>query len=159
MKYYKDANGVVYAFESDGSQDAHIPGNLTAITNEEADALRAPTAGEMIADAHSRINAAYQAAVNAVTAGYPDNEIASWPKQETEARAWLADNNASTPWIDGAAASRGLTKAQLVALIIGNADALAPIHGAMTGKRQSLRDAIDALGEVPTQEQLDSIVW
>jgi hypothetical protein len=159
MKYYKDANGAVYAFESDGSQDAYIPDNLTAITNGEADALRAPTTGEMIAAAHSRINGAYESAVNALTAGYPDTEIASWPKQEGEARAYLANNAALTPWIDGAAALRGLAKADLVALIIGNADALAPIHGAMTGKRQSLRDAIDALGDTPTQEQLDVIVW
>jgi hypothetical protein len=118
-----------------------------------------PTPQELIASAHARINRAYEAAVNALTVGYPDTEIASWPKQEGEARAFLADNNAATPWIDGAAASRGLTKAQLVALIIGNADALAPLHGGLTGKRQSLRDAIDALGEAPTQEQLDAIQW
>lgn len=118
-----------------------------------------PTASELIAFAHSRINAAYSAAVAALTSGYPQNEIDSWPKQEQEARAWTADNAVATPWIDSAAASRGIVKADFVALVIANADALAPLHGALTGKRQKLRDQIDALGSSPTQAQLDSIIW
>jgi hypothetical protein len=118
-----------------------------------------PTAAEMIAAAHSRINAAYSAAVGEITAGYPQAEIDSWGKQEEEARAWLLDSDSPTPWIDGAAQARAIAKADLIALIIGNADALAPIHGALTGKRQNLRDAIDALGASPTQEQLDAVVW
>lgn len=118
-----------------------------------------PTAAEMIASAHSRISNAYEAAVAEITAGYPDKEIASWAKQEREARAWLLDANALTPWIDGAAAARGITKAELVDKIIVEADALAPIHGGLTGKRQKLRDQIDALGTPPTQQQLDAIQW
>jgi hypothetical protein len=118
-----------------------------------------PTSAELIAAAHARINQSYEIEVNALTTGYPQTEIDSWAKQESEARAWLADNNALTPWIDGAAASRNIAKETLVALIIGNADALAPLHGALTGKRQKLRDAIDALGPNATQQQLNSIVW
>jgi hypothetical protein len=118
-----------------------------------------PTAAEMIASAQDRISAAYQGAVDALTAGYPQDEIASWPKQETEARAWLADNTVTTPWIDAAASSRGIAKADFVNLVIGNADALAPLHGALTGKRQKLRDEITALGSAPTQAQLDAIQW
>lgn len=109
--------------------------------------------------AHARINASYEAAVGSLTAGYPDTEIASWPKQEAEARAWLADSATPTPWISSAAAARGISISQFVALVIANADALAPMHGALSGKRQSLRDQIDALGDSPTLEQLDSIQW
>ena len=36
MKHYKDKQGNVYAFESDGSQDAFIADNLIAITESEA---------------------------------------------------------------------------------------------------------------------------
>lgn len=118
-----------------------------------------PTAAERIAAAHARISTAYGTEVGLHIAGYPADEVSSWPKQEREARAWLADNTALTPWIDGAAVARSLPKADLVALIIGNADALAPIHGALTGKRQLLRDQIDALGASPTQAQLDAIQW
>lgn len=42
MKYYKDENNQVYAFEKDGSQDDFIGDNLIEITEAEADALRAP---------------------------------------------------------------------------------------------------------------------
>lgn len=118
-----------------------------------------PTPDELRAAAHARINVAYGVAVNGLTAGYPDTEIASWPKQETEARAYLLDNGADTPWLKSAAAGRGIDISTLVALIIQNADMLAPLHGALTGKRQKLRDQIDALGATPTQEQLDIIQW
>lgn len=55
MKYYKDENNIVYAFESDGTQDDFIQENLVAITLEEANAIRLPkpTPEEM----QSRINA------------------------------------------------------------------------------------------------------
>lgn len=42
MKYFKDSNNQVYAFEEDGSQDDFISENLVPITLEEADALRFP---------------------------------------------------------------------------------------------------------------------
>lgn len=44
MKYYKDINNQVYAYEADGSQDAYIPETLVAITVEEADELCKPPA-------------------------------------------------------------------------------------------------------------------
>ena len=115
--------------------------------------------GLLKAAALYRINADYQTTISSMTSGYPADEVQSWSKQETEARAWLADNTAATPWIDAAASSRGITKAALVNLIIANANALAPFHGAITGKRQRLRDQIEALGATPTQAQLDAIQW
>ena len=42
MKYYKDTNNNVYAYELDGSQDAFIPTTLIAITESEADLIRNP---------------------------------------------------------------------------------------------------------------------
>lgn len=106
-----------------------------------------------------RIMAAYANAVSQLTGGYPLDEMLSWYKQEAEARAWVADNLVATPWIDAAATARGIPKANMVAFIIGNADAFAPLHGALTGKRQLLRDQIEALGEFATQEQADALVW
>lgn len=118
-----------------------------------------PTPAQLIAAAHARINTAYQSAVNTVTAGYPADEISSWPKQESEARAWLADNTVATPWLDSASAARGITKADLVTRIMDNAALFTTAHGQLTGKRQKLRDEIDALGPNPAQSQLDAIQW
>lgn len=155
MKYYRGDDGNVYAYESDGSQDYLIPASYVQINFQ----LPTPNADDLIALAHSRINQAYEAAVKALTAGYPDDEISSWPKQEREARAWVSDNTSPTPWIDAAAQARGIAKADLVSKIIAQADALAPLHGALTGKRQSLRDQINALGANPSQAALDAIQW
>ncbi|PZW65273.1 hypothetical protein F471_03751 [Pseudomonas sp. URMO17WK12:I1] len=41
-KYFKDADGVPYAFEADGSQDAFIPPGLVAMTDAEVAAHLAP---------------------------------------------------------------------------------------------------------------------
>src|ERR1051325_4329323 len=35
MKYFRDEEGVVYAFESDGSQDEYIPEHLISMTCDE----------------------------------------------------------------------------------------------------------------------------
>ncbi len=107
----------------------------------------------------NRVNGAYQAAIAAMTADYPRDEIESWPKQEAEARAWLADPSVATPWMDGAAMSRGISKPQLVARIMDRANRFAAGHGQLTGKRQKLRDQITALGEGYSQAQLDAIQW
>lgn len=110
------------------------------------------------AGALARINAAYQGAINTITAGYPEGEVMNWPKQEAEARAWLLDADAATPWIDGAVAGRSITKAELVDKIIANATLFARLHGKLTGKRQNLRDRIAAL-DSPHRQQLDEIQW
>jgi hypothetical protein len=107
----------------------------------------------------NRINNAYQAAIAAMTAGYPKDEIESWPKQEAEARAWLSDPGILTPWMDGAASGRGISKPQLAAKIMDRVNRFATEHGRLTGKRQKLRDQITALGEGYSQEQLDAIQW
>jgi hypothetical protein len=111
------------------------------------------------AAALERINTTYQDAITRIMAGYPENEIISWPKQEAEARAWLSNANASTPWIDAASASRGITKVDLVDKIMAHVALFYPLHGEFTGKRQKLRDRIAALGESPAQQQLDAIQW
>lgn len=118
-----------------------------------------PTSAELIAAAQARIMDAYSSEINALTAQYPLDEISSWPKQEAEARAWLLDPEADIPWLKGMSTARGINIANLVVSIIRNADALAPLYGAATGKRQRLRDQIDALGPDATEEELDVIQW
>ena len=49
MKYYKDEEGNIYAYESDGSQDAFIKEGLVPISDEELAILRAPTPEQLLA--------------------------------------------------------------------------------------------------------------
>lgn len=48
MKYFKDINNNVYAYESDGSQDAYIKQGLTAISEQEKDAILAPSEQQLL---------------------------------------------------------------------------------------------------------------
>ncbi len=63
MKYYKDINNQVYAYEDDGSQDAYIPETLVPITEAEADELRKP-AQKTIEEQTEDVRIALQAAID-----------------------------------------------------------------------------------------------
>jgi predicted house-cleaning NTP pyrophosphatase (Maf/HAM1 superfamily) len=91
--------------------------------------------------------------------GIPAVERESWKKQETEARAYIADSAAPTPLIDALAASRGVDKADLVSRIIVKADLFATISGQLIGKRQALEDAVNALSDKATADDVAAISW
>lgn len=102
------------------------------------------------------INTAYEQELGAVLKDYPEEEIKSWDKQESEARAWLADNSASTPYLDGLSTARVLSKSELVARVIAKADAWMALSATTTGKRQRLEDAIQV---ATTIEEVEVIQW
>lgn len=91
----------------------------------------------------TEINDAYQVAIATLTPTYPDDERLTFDKQEQEARAWLADNSAPTPFVDALAAGRQMEKAELVSRIIAKADAFALASGSLTGQRQRYEDMLD----------------
>lgn len=103
----------------------------------------------------NEINGAYQQAIADMTPGYPDDERLTFDKQEQEARAWLADDTALTPFIDALAAGRQMDKAELVKRIIAKADAFALASGSLTGQRQRYEDMLDV---AETPEDVDAIV-
>lgn len=115
-----------------------------------------PTLDEAKAWRGAALNREYEAALATVTAGYPQSEQASWIKQETEARAYAADNNATTPYLSTLAAARGITVATLAPLVIANADAFALASATLTGRRQAARDAINA---AETKEAVAAVEW
>lgn len=55
MKYFKNAKGEVFAYESDGSQDAYIPDGMTSIS--EADALKLASTPQTTADLAASVRA------------------------------------------------------------------------------------------------------
>lgn len=89
------------------------------------------------------INKAYEQAIATLTPTYPDDERLTFDKQEAEARAWLADNDAETPFVDALATGRQMDKAELVSRIIAKADAFALASGSLTGQRQRYEDLLD----------------
>jgi len=118
-----------------------------------------PTIAKLKALKQQSINAEFEQSIQQITAGYPASETSSWGKQEAEARAYVADAAATTPLIDALSAARGVTKAELATRIIAKANLFAAVSGQLIGYRQSLEDAINALPDTATAEDVAAIVW
>lgn len=107
-----------------------------------------PTPEELLAQAKAdklaEINAACQSTLEALTPTYPERELTTFDKQESEARACLADPAASTPFLSALAAARGIELADLVQRVIAKADAFTSASGYIIGQRQALEDRLDA---------------
>ncbi|WP_019703346.1 hypothetical protein [Paracidovorax oryzae] len=107
---------------------------------------RPPRAEKVRADLVFTLAAEYERRMAVIAAGYPASERESWPVQTQEARLLLADASAAAPWIDAAAAARGLDRLVLAQRIAAKDDAYRVIHGLLTGARQAIEDRIDAAG-------------
>ena len=118
-----------------------------------------PTPEDVKASALVAINAASEKAIAAIQSGYPASEVLSWPKQEAEARSYIANPSSPTPFLDALAKARGIDKAELARRVILKADAFAEYSGAVIGKRQGLEDVLNALPADATVEQIVAIAW
>ena len=112
MKHFKDSDGNVYAYEADGSQDSFILDGLTAITDQEADALRVQP--PVVPQTVTR----FQALAALHLAGHLPAVEAIMAAPETDMMAKLAWVNAlsferSSPLLDGLAGTLGLTSQDL----------------------------------------------
>ena len=174
--YYAKSTGGFYDTAIHGNS---IPADTVEITVEEHQALlEGQSQGKLIqADANGRpvlvdpppltldeakaaklteINAACDAEIEAIKVSYPNTEVMTWDKQEQEARALVLDATTATPLIDSIASARGLDRVELANRIIANADQFATASGVFLGKRQKLKDEINA---ATTVEQVAEIVW
>lgn len=73
---------------------------------------------------------------------YTDQEITTWPQQVEEAKAWNADNNASTPMLSAMAAKRQIPMSEMVSRVLTAADLYAGQAGILLGKRQAIMKQI-----------------
>lgn len=93
---------------------------------------------------------------NSLLAGYPQTEIESFYRQEKEALAWRADNNAETPMLKQVAMVRGVPFDVLVEKVIEKASQFAVAIGLIIGQRQAFEDrllAINTLEELTALEK------
>ena|SRR5438874_8640732 len=99
---------------------------------------------------------AFSSRIAAVKAGYPDEEVSSWPEQKAEAAAYNADKTAPTPLLASMARARGIALADLVSRVLANAAAWSVTSGALIGKRQRYEDQVAAAKNV---DDVSAIVW
>ena len=114
------------------------------VTEEQPYVPPVPTLEEVKAAKLSEINAAADRAIGTLTVTYPDREISTFDKQESEARAYAADATASTPLLSALAQARGISLPDLVERVLAKASAFAVASGSIIGQRQALEDRLDA---------------
>ena len=114
-----------------------------------------PTLDELKAIKLSEINVAYDTATSSLVSNYPETELLTFGKQESEARAYASDHSASTPFLSGLAKARGITLDDLVGRVIRKSEAFASAVATLTGQRQRYEDL---LGEAKTAEEIEAIV-
>ena len=105
------------------------------------------------------IVAEFNGAVAAMKAGYSDDEVKSWDKQEAEAEAVLADPLTVTPLLSARVARRGDTVAALAATVAANAAMFTSAYGDALGllhSRQVVLAAID-LTAVDAIDQINAV--
>lgn len=84
------------------------------------------------------LEANVQLKIKELVKDYPQFEIDTFATQESEANAYLLNNNASTPFIDNLCASRGINKELMVQKIINNAAALKAVTAPTIGEYQRI---------------------
>lgn len=104
----------------------------------------------------AEIMAAYRQAIGSITQPYEQTEIDSWYKQETQARAYSADNSASVPFLTAQASARGITVSELSGIIITKADAFESAMASALGTKQKHMKSID---DATTVEEVNAITW
>lgn len=116
----------------------------------------APTLDRLKNDKFAELSAEFSRRMGVIKSGYPDEEIESWAKQETEARSLPAPS----PLLSAMAAARGITLSDLAARVIANADAWAAISGGLIGKRQAYEDIVTGITDSVTgPAAIAAVTW
>ena len=75
MKYFKNINNQIYAYEADGSQDEYIRDDITPITEDEANAIHAEKSAPIIATQQAQATAKASALAKLAALGLTENEV------------------------------------------------------------------------------------
>lgn len=95
---------------------------------------------------NNEIRQAFSMAMQPITATYTAEDIASFPTQEAEAKAYEADPEADTPLLDFMVANRpSVDKPTLVSRILANSVIYKQVAGPAIGKKQHFEDLLYAL--------------
>lgn len=131
--------------------DPIFVGNLPADPEEVFNA----SFNDALQQANQRLSDEYQRRSDGLSSGYPENEQKSWPIQVEEAKLALSDldDPEETPWLNNASAERGISRQEMATLIRNMDKSYRQIHGALSGRRQALRNTI--FGVEKTEEGIE----
>jgi len=123
MKYYKNSNNDIYAYESDGSQDYLINPNYNPVSLSQVQTIQAAKEAAAIASTIPNTVTPFQAKAALLNAGLLTNIIAIINDPSTPAITKLAWDNVTeftrdSPLLNGLAQTLGLTSTQVDALFL-----------------------------------------
>jgi len=169
--YYSKATGGFYLAKSEPDAVEITQAQHQALMRGQSDGQRivsdangypvlaaapTPSFADMQAAKVVQVNAAFTQAAAALTEGYPEAERLTWATQQAEVLAWDADENAPTPYLDGLAAARGISPAEMRQKTLEQTQLFMAASQQLVGKRQRLRDLVY---EATSPEDLDAIQW
>ncbi|RUM91065.1 MAG: hypothetical protein DSZ27_07340 [Thiomicrospira sp.] len=106
--------------------------------------LPAPSLAEALDAKSKQIDIESQKFIDANIPSYPNFEMLTFEKQESEARAYIADNTVSTPVLTPIATERGMTVLDLADKVITKANAFTALSASVAGQRQKYQDQLAA---------------
>ena len=95
------------------------------------------------------------AAMNALTTTYSENEKLSWPKQEAEAKALSTDPDASAQLLRGIAAARGIPLEELRDKVLANVTASEQATAIILGTQQRYEDELRAAETIEAVQAIE----
>jgi hypothetical protein len=152
--FYIDDSGEYYEGDRIGD-DAEVPQRPSRFHSWGGQEWIISSLDSMKAATLLKVNAEFEKATSALTAGYPPSEKNSWPNQTNEAMAWYADNATPTPYLDALAGYRGLDLVDYRQRTVNKVLRYKAASALLIGTRQKYADQIDA---ATTAEDLDAIV-
>jgi hypothetical protein len=131
----------------------------TWILRENATVIEQETDSEFLSIIRSQkedeFNVQLSSHLNTLFSKYTSEEINTFTIQETEALAYTADNNASTPFINSIASNRGIDRTLLIDKIINNSAAYRLAVSTEIGKKQKVFDRLQAT----TLTEINNVAW
>lgn len=128
-RYDLSSKCYVQSFKVNALDDAVIAENLSRLAKDRANAARV----------------AADAAVAPYMAEFSGVEKQTWAKQQAEVTAYLIDNSAPTPTLDGLAQARGIERSVMLEKAIAKVTAFEPLSVAIVGRQQAYEDQIKAI--------------
>ena len=130
-----DGKGVQLAW------DADITGTPKPSESEIAQWLKDMALPQARAAKLAEINAGYASVIGYIQAGYPPDEVLSWPVQADQARALATSPEAEALFVRSLAATKGLSVDEMRDRILANAASWEPVAAMLTGQRQLMEEA------------------
>lgn len=103
----------------------------------------------------AEINDRCEAALQGLTATYPDTERLTFDQQKQEAEARQADASAVCPLLAPLAVARGISLDDLCNRVLLKAAAFSAASGAIIGQRQAMEDYLDACTTVAEVQEIE----